>query len=246
MLDLRYLVAAEDMDASQRYDLLEALGRKLQAEMDTTAINVFLSRFGVRPSDVSMVPNKREYVKHLLKGVSDNLLTQVAATVGVDIPRAVADGAHAFRSYLDAGGLLVCTEDFDRALRCVVGDPDQSIASACSTLESICKAILDGLGKPYPNDESLQPLVREATRALDLSPDQHADAETKRILGGLVNAAAGVAVLRTGFSSAHGRGATKARLDSRYARLVVHSTMTIGHFLVETYLSRGAAKRGEV
>jgi hypothetical protein len=170
----------------------------------------------------------------------------MAAAAGVEVPRTVSEQAHQFRSYLDAGGFQACADDFDRALRNVIGDPDQSIASACSTLESICKSILDGLGRPYPNDKSLQPLVKEVTRALNLSPDQQADAETKRILGGLTNVAAGVAVLRIQFSAAHGRGQGKPRLDSRYARLVVHSAMTIGQFLVETYLGHSKEAAGEV
>jgi hypothetical protein len=226
--------------------LLEALARKLQVERNTTGINAFLGRFGVKHDAVDIVPSKPEYVKRLLKGVSDSLLIQMAAAAGVEVPRTVSEQAHQFRSYLDAGGFQACADDFDRALRNVIGDPDQSIASACSTLESICKSILNGLGRPYPNDKSLRPLVKEVTRALNLSPDQQADAETKRILGGLTNVAAGVAVLRTQFSAAHGRGQGKPRLDSRYARLVVHSAMTIGQFLVETYLGHSKEAAGEV
>ncbi|MDD1679668.1 MAG: hypothetical protein LUO93_10870, partial [Methanomicrobiales archaeon] len=97
----------------------------MQLEKNTTGINVFLGRFGVKHDGVSVVPSKREYVKQLLKGVSDSLLTQIATAAGVEVPGAVSEQAHQFRSYLDAGGFQACTEDFDRALRNVVGDPDQ-------------------------------------------------------------------------------------------------------------------------
>lgn len=48
--------------------------------------------------------------------------------------------------------------DFERALSDIDSDPGGAITSACSTLESVAKSILDGLGKPYPRDQSIQPL----------------------------------------------------------------------------------------
>ena len=42
--------------------------------------------------------------------------------------------------------------DFERALSNIESDPGGAITSACSTLESVAKSILDGLGKPYRKD----------------------------------------------------------------------------------------------
>ena len=126
--------------------------------------------------------------------------------------------------------------DFERALSSIESDPGGSITSACSTLESVAKSILDGLGKPYPKAQSIQPLVSATLKELNLAPDQHSEDEIKRILGGLTNIAAGIGVLRTKYGDAHGRGTEFAELLPRHARLAVNAASTIGLFLIETYL----------
>lgn len=127
--------------------------------------------------------------------------------------------------------------DFERALSCIDSDPGGAITSACSTLESVVKSILDGLGKPYPKDQSIQPLVSTTLKELKLAPDQYSEAEIKRILGGLINIPAGIGVLRTKYGDAHGKGTHFAQLLPRHARLAVNAATTIGLFLLETYLS---------
>lgn len=126
--------------------------------------------------------------------------------------------------------------DFERAISSIESDPAGAITSACSTLESVTKSILDGLGKPYPKDQSIQPLVSATLRELTLAPDQYSEAEIKRILGGLVNIPAGIGVLRTKYGDAHGRGTQFAQMFPRHARLAVNAASTIGLFLLETYL----------
>jgi hypothetical protein len=125
--------------------------------------------------------------------------------------------------------------DFERALSSIESDPAGAITSACSTLESAAKSILDGLGKPYPKDQSIQPLVIATLKELSLAPDQHSEAEIKRILGGLTNIAAGIGVLRTKYGDAHGKGTEFSELLPRHARLAVNSASTVGLFLLETY-----------
>ncbi len=151
---------------------------------------------------------------------------------------------------VEAGGTAPATEifgsttlslpnvkaDFERALSSIESDPEGAITSACSTLESVTKSILDGLGKPYPKDQSIQPLVSATLRELTLAPDQYSEAEIKRILGGLVNIPAGIGVLRTKYGDAHGRGTQFVQLLPRHARLAVNAASTIGLFLLETYL----------
>jgi hypothetical protein len=126
--------------------------------------------------------------------------------------------------------------DFERAISCIDSDAGGAITSACSTLESVAKSILDGLGKSYPKDQSIQPLVLATMRELKLAPDQYSEAEVKRILGGLINISAGIGVLRTKYGDAHGKGQKFAQLVSRHARLTVNAASTIGLFLLETYL----------
>lgn len=126
--------------------------------------------------------------------------------------------------------------DFERALSSIDSDPEGAITSACSALESVLKSILDGLGKAYPKNQSIQPLVSAALRELTLAPDQYSEAEIKRILGGLINIAAGIGVLRTKYGDAHGRGKQFVQLLPRHARLAINAASTVGLFLLETYL----------
>lgn len=126
--------------------------------------------------------------------------------------------------------------DFTRALSNVDADPAGAITSACSTLESIEKAILDNLGKPYPKDQSIQPLTRAVIEELKLAPDQYSESEIRRVLGSLTNIAAGIGVLRTKYGDAHGKGKEYIQLSPRHARLAVNALSTLGLFLLETYL----------
>lgn len=130
--------------------------------------------------------------------------------------------------------------DFERAISCIDSDPEGAMTSACSTLESVAKSILDGLGEPYPKDKSIQPLVKATLKALKLAPEQDAEVEIKRIIGGLANIPAGIGVLRTKYGDAHGRGKKTYRLSPRHIRLSVNAVSTIGLFLLETYLEEKA------
>lgn len=230
------------MKRLHRYQLVRSIALKLQETMNTSGINVFLGGFDVEHDCVSIVPSKRKYVEGLLADVSDNVVCRIARELDIEVPSSTAQTAHDLQSYLEVGGLPAARDDFERAMETVDSDPAQAIASSSSTLESICKEILDCFGESYPRDESLQPLLKAVFTQMGLSPDSHADPEIKRILGGLLSAAVGIGVLRTKFSSAHGRGRTQhnARLAPRHARMAVHATSTIGLFLIETYAERFA------
>jgi hypothetical protein len=201
---------------------------------------VFLGGFDIEHDFVSIVPSKRVYVEKLLADISDSVVCQIARELGIEVPNSTAQTARDLQAYLEIGGLPAARDDFERAMESVDADPAQAIASSSSTLESICKEILDRFGEDYPSDESLQPLLKVVFKQMGLSPDGHADPDIKRILGGLLSAAVGIGVLRTKFSSAHGRGRAQhtARLAPRHARMAVHATSTIGLFLIETYAER--------
>ena len=221
-----------------RYELVTKIALHLQQEMTTTQINFFLGGFAVEHPGEKMASSKRTYVMELLESESDRKIVRIADELGIKSPKATTEGTHKLTDYLESDGLEAAREDFDRALESIESDPSQAISSSCSTLESICKAILDNLGEEYPRDESLQPLIKKVSKCLDLAPSGKADPEIKRILGGLENVSFGIAVLRTKFSSAHGRGKKQHnyRLSSRHARLAVNAAATAGYFLIETYL----------
>ena len=232
------------MKQIERYQLVNAIALKLQQEMVTTQINVFLGGFGVEHEMVDIVPSKRTYVSALLASQSEGVVLRIARELELDLPGPSAIVATELQSYLQNGGYEAASHDFERALEYAESDAEQALGSASSTLESICKGILERFGDSCPKDESLSPLVQAVFKRMDLSPNGHADPDIKRVLGGLLNSAVGLGVLRTKYSGFHGKtGEQKSRrLSGRHARLAVNSASTVGLFLIETFIERYGEK----
>ena len=220
-----------------RYNLVCAIALKLQAGFNTSGINVFLGGFGIEHEMVNIVPSKRAYAEELLKDVSDAVVLEIAQELGLELPNKSIESNKELKNYLANGGFQTAIHDFDRASSYISSDPEQALGSASSTLESICKAILDRLNVVHPSDEGLQSLLKVVFEKMNLSPEGHADPDIKRVLGGLLNAAVGIGVLRTKYSSFHGKSMEqkRKRLTERHARLSVNSASAVGLFLIETY-----------
>lgn len=228
------------MKKIERYNLVTNIALYLQSEMNTSGINIFLSGFGIEHEMVNIVPSKRVYVEQLLSNVSDNIILQIARELEIETPKTATITSGALNDYLNREGFQSATHDFERALEYLQSDVEQALGSSSSTLESICKSILDAFSEAYPKDESMQPLLKAVFAKMDLSPDGHADPDIKRVLGGLLNSAIGIGILRTKYSGVHGKGSEqkKKSLTERHARLAVNATTTIGLFLIETYNER--------
>ena len=223
------------MKPIERLQLIERIACELQDRMVTTDINAYLPVFGISYRWQVSCASKRLYVKDILTPVDESTLIDVAKDLDLPIPEVADHPARSLADYLKVSGAATCREDFGRALDAISSDPSSAVGLACTTMESICKAILDGLGVPFPSDESLQSLMKEVSKRLNLSADGHADADIKRVLGGLSNVAGGLAVLRTKYSTFHGKGSRQYRLGTRHARLAVNSLAAAGQFLLETY-----------
>lgn len=127
-------------------------------------------------------------------------------------------------------------QDFDRALSQAESDPEDAVTSACSTLESVCKCLLEEMNEPYPSNQDIAGLAQAVENKLNLSPGRDdVEPDIKRILGGLANVSRGVGSLRTHSGDAHGRGRSIQRIDSRIARLAIHSASTVALFFIETW-----------
>jgi hypothetical protein len=130
-------------------------------------------------------------------------------------------------------------KDFDRGLSQAESDPEDAITAACSTLESVCKCLLDEMSEAYPAKQDIIGLVKAVNAKLNLSPSRtDIEGDIKHILGGLTNVSAGIGVLRTHCGDAHGRGKPLKRVDSRIARLAIHAASTVAIFLIETWQKR--------
>lgn len=131
------------------------------------------------------------------------------------------------------------SRDFERAIQQADVDPEDAITSACSTVESVCKCLLDHMNAPYPNNQDISGLVREVQWHLELSPGQpNIQQDVRQILGGLTSVAGGVGALRTHGGDAHGRGIGTVHASPRMARLAIHAGSTLALFLIETCQQR--------
>ena len=129
--------------------------------------------------------------------------------------------------------------DFNRALDRAANDPEGAITAACSTIESVCKCLLDEMGQPYPASEDIRGLVREVQRHLNLSPGRpDLDPDVRHILSGLSSITGGIGALRTHAGDAHGRGADSATVTPALARLAIHSASAAAVFFIETWQGR--------
>lgn len=127
-------------------------------------------------------------------------------------------------------------DDFDRALSQAETDPEDAVTSACSTLESVCKCLLDEMNEPYPSRQDIAGLAQAVENKLNISPGRDdIDPDIRRILGGLANVSRGIGSLRTHCGDAHGRGRDVQRIDSRITRLAIHSASTVALFFIDTW-----------
>lgn len=130
--------------------------------------------------------------------------------------------------------------DLDRALTSVSDDPEDAVTAACSVLESVCRSILIELKLDLPEKKDIQGLYKAVREPLGLSPDKTNIAEevavdVRTILGGLNTLVQGIGALRTHAGDAHGRERGFRRIDSRIARLAIHSASAAAVFLIETW-----------
>ncbi|MFK8253267.1 abortive infection family protein [Ancylobacter terrae] len=141
------------------------------------------------------------------------------------------------------------SHDLERALSSAESDPEDAVTSACSVLESVCRSILVELELPLPEQKDIQGLYRAVREPLGLSPgksgvpDNIAN-DVRSILGGLNSVIQGIGALRTHGGDAHGREKGHKRvIDSRIARLAIHSASAAALFLIETWQQKYPAVR---
>jgi Abortive infection C-terminus len=130
--------------------------------------------------------------------------------------------------------------DLDRALASADHDPEDAVTAACSTVESMCRSILAELNLPLPPRKDIGALCKAVREPLGVSPDR-SDLPTeivddvRKVLNGLATVVEGIGALRTHAGDAHGRERGFRRIDTRIARLSIHSASTLALFLLETW-----------
>lgn len=138
-------------------------------------------------------------------------------------------------SPLDRGAIR---EHLRRIEQSVEKDPAQAIGSAKELVETVAKLILQANRCDPEKYDSVQQLVREALKALDLSIDSVPRAgpwneAARQILAGLSQIAGGLAELRNRFGTGHGR-LDAPNVEPRHARLAVGAAATLVTFMLES------------
>lgn len=105
-------------------------------------------------------------------------------------------------------------------------DSDLAIGTAKELLETTCKSILKAKGAAIDKDWTLPQLLKATTSLLDFTPKQASDPDKaekaiKQILGGISSIVHGVAELRNGYGTGHGKDADFKGLETKYAKLFV-------------------------
>lgn len=130
------------------------------------------------------------------------------------------------------------TRSWQKALDRRHDDPEGAITAARTTLESVCKLILDDLEVEYVGTDDLPALYSKVASELRLAPSDHVEQAFKQILGGCMTVVNGLATIRNRLSDSHGQGSNPVRPSPRHANLSVNLAGTVAVFLVETWQSR--------
>jgi hypothetical protein len=86
-----------------------------------------------------------------------------------------------------------------------------------------------------PGKQDLKAVWMLVRKHLGFDPGIVEDQDLQQILTGLISITEGIGALRTHASSAHGAGKKSYRLESRHARLAIHSSHTVALFILESW-----------
>lgn len=127
-------------------------------------------------------------------------------------------------------------------LSMIKDSPSDSIGKAKELLESCFKHILDRENIDYSNSDNISTLQKKVFKLLNLDVNHNISAknndDVKRVLSGLNQIVGGINNLRNDKGDGHGKGVDFRELPSRYATLVVNSSITLVNFIWNTYSER--------
>lgn len=209
---------------------------------DQTILKSIIER-AADPRDFLNDPDRlQSVIEYLNERLSyDGLeLQRVGSTIRLGTPGRSSSVVDALATAVVVIDFDTVRRDLDRALASAENDPEDAVTSACSVVESVCRSVLIELGLPLPQKKDIQGLYQAIREPLGLTPDKQGVPDeiandVRTILGGLNSVVNGVGSLRTHGGDAHGRERGYRRIDSRIARLAIHSASTASLFLVETW-----------
>lgn len=118
-------------------------------------------------------------------------------------------------------------------------DPCLAIGAAKELIETCCKSILRHLKIVTDDKPNITKLTKTTLQHLNLLPEQHSGKKKydniKNTLQSLSSIVHNVDEIRAEYGTGHGSDATSPRLQSRHAKLVAGSAITLVNFLYDTY-----------
>ena len=119
-------------------------------------------------------------------------------------------------------------------------DPELAIGSAKELIESTAKLVLNAREVAFAKDDDLVQLANRAQESLKLRPNQtntdgpDGGTGVKRILGGALSIATGVAELRNTYGMGHGRDRMPTGLGPRHAHLAANAAYLWCQLMLDT------------
>lgn len=199
--------------------------------------------------DIGMILSAMlEYHEDLLRQKNEKLFNECNAIVqrllsGAPILAPLKDMAVVF----DAPHLA---EQIRRIEASTEKDPSLAIGTAKELIETCCRTILEKRGKVIQANPTVQQLVKETLKELELVPDKVKDSKRgadsiRQILQVLGTIGQAIGELRNLYGTGHGKNGNAIGLTARHARLAVGAASTLVRFLFDTYTEQ-ARKENQV
>lgn len=154
---------------------------------------------------------------------------------GGSVVGALGTPSRTLEEFIKAQDLASVDAEFSRALSNVESSPREAVSAASNILESVCKVYIAEEGLEAPQKQDLMAVWAVVRKHLGFDPSTIEDQDLRKILSGLISVTDGIGALRTHASSAHGAGKKSYKLESRHARLAVHSAHTVALFILESW-----------
>ena len=186
-----------------------------------------------------------------LNNIPEDVLFSVAIECGIAVPM-ILPAFPTFKRKLTEWeyGSSSLINNFNKAYQLVYEEPDQSIALAYSTLESLIKHILESKKIPgiqYNSKATLPDLMGEILKGYQFFPKAGIQNNIRNIGSSLLKIAREIEDLRSDKTFAHGKGQKDYIVNNRlYSVFIVNNIISVGLFLISFFDEKYSAKGDEV
>lgn len=176
-----------------------------------------------------------------LYSMSNDLLIKIAIDVGVDTPGFLPI-IPTFKNLLKESNENAF-KSFDRAIKNVYDNPDESVLLANSTLESLIKGILSDKvfeEVQYNKKATLYDLTQTVLKQFNMFPSKKEEiGEIEKIGSSLLNICKYIEELRSSKTKSHGKLKEDFLIsDPLWASFIINSAATVGLFMIQFFTQK--------